>query len=175
MQQPDGAGAQSHADGRPTGQGGLPGGRVQLGRGARRDRRALVGAAAGLTGATWLAACGLAQQGGALGRSSKGQVTLSIASPGDAAVQTDKWKPLLAAWRQRFPEVQSAQDIAGASMPLYNDKLVVVFASGGSYDALQMHWTVVGDIMTRGWMQPLDALIAKDRSVNMADFPPYVV
>jgi ABC-type glycerol-3-phosphate transport system substrate-binding protein len=38
-----------------------------------------------------------------------------------------------------------------------------------------MHWTVVGDIMTRGWMEPLDARIAKDRSVNMADFPPYVV
>ena len=138
--------------------------------------RGVVAAAAGAAGSAWLAACGLSsQQSAPTGRTAKGQVTLTLASPGDSAVQADKWKPLLSAWQQRFPEVQLQQDIFGAGMPQYNDKLGVVFAGGGSYDALQMHWTVVGDIMTRGWMQPLDALIAKDKAVNLADFPPHIV
>jgi multiple sugar transport system substrate-binding protein len=122
-----------------------------------------------------LAACGQSEANNTLTRSSKERVTITLATPGDAAVQTDKWKPMLAAWQQRFPDVQIAQDIFGAGMPQYNDKLVITFAGGQFYDALQMHWTVVGDIMTRGWMQPLDALIAKDKTVNMADFPPHIV
>jgi multiple sugar transport system substrate-binding protein len=151
---------------------------MPMGIGLRRRallRRAAVSAAAA-EGWAWLAACGRSsEQGSSTGRTAKGPVTLTLASPGDAAVQADKWKPLLSAWQQRFPDVQLAQDVFGASMPQYSDRLGVVFAGGGGYDALQMHWTVVGDIMTRGWMQPLDALIARDRSVNLADFPAHIV
>ncbi len=112
----------------------------------------------------------LAFAGGTDEKAATGPVKLSWFAPMSAGPELDLWKlTLIPDFQKKNPNI--TVDLSVEVWADYWQKIAVMFAGGQFPDLVWMHYSRFKDYAEQGMLQPLDDVIAKDKSFNVSDYP----